>query len=75
MTQLEFLRKYFPKQKRLTSKEAADHHGIMSLPKRICELIDQGWEFKKIRKPAPTRYTKAMITEYVFVSTPKKRGS
>jgi hypothetical protein len=75
MTQLEYLKKYFPKHHRLTSKEAALLHGICSLSRRICDLTELGWEFKKIHKEVPTRYTKARIVEYVFVSAPKKRGA
>jgi hypothetical protein len=75
MTQLEFLKQYFPVQKKLTCKEASTYYGICSLSRRICDLTELGWEFKKIHKEVPTRYTKARIVEYVFVSAPKKRGA
>ena len=65
MTQLEFLIDYFNKGKKLTSLHA-HRHGIMDLPKRVCELVEIGYPVKRRPKKVKTRYGngKVRVMEY-----------
>lgn len=65
MTQKEFLLKHFRSGKKLTSL-VASRYGIMDLPKRICELQDDGHNIGKTPKTVKTRYGngKVRVVEY-----------
>lgn len=67
MTQNEFLISFFKSGGRITSLHA-HHAGITSLPKRICELVQQGWKVKRKPKMVKTRYGngKVRVMEYGF---------
>jgi Helix-turn-helix domain len=72
-TQLEALDKYFRRHSRLTQHQATIELGIMRLSERIRELEAKGWVFLHNRIEVPTRYTKAFVTQYVFLQRPKRK--
>lgn len=67
MTQNEALIQYFNSGKKITSLQA-HRQGITSLPKRICELVQQGHKVKRKPIQVKTRYGngKVRVMEYGF---------
>ena len=52
-TQRERIVEYLDTHESITSLEAAIHLGIMDLPKRISELVRDGYPIKKTPVPRP----------------------
>ena len=52
-TQRESIVEYLETHESITSLEAAIHLGIMDLPKRISELVRDGYPIKKTLIPRP----------------------
>ena len=65
MTQNEYLLKHFRSGKSITSLKAS-RHGIMDLPKRVCELLKKGHDVQKKWVTVRTRYGngKVRVVEY-----------
>ena len=65
MTQNTWLLNYFKSGKTLTSLYA-HRHGIIDLPKRVCELIEKGHKIKRTPKQVRSRFGsgKVRVVEY-----------
>ncbi|EEE45374.1 helix-turn-helix domain-containing protein [Roseibium alexandrii] len=50
MKQTRILTSHFARKRTITVREAIDEHRIMSLPRRILDLEDEGFRFERHRK-------------------------
>ena len=55
-TQRERVIEYLETHDSLTSREAVYYLGIMDLPKRISEMVRDGYPIKKTMEPSPPKY-------------------
>ena len=62
-TQVKMALEYMREHGSITSLEAIQELGIMSLPKRICELDKMGYIIKKRKEMVTNRYGKRVIVK------------
>ena len=62
-TQVKLALEYMREHGSITSLEAIQELGIMSLPKRICELDKMGYIIKKRKEMVTNRYGKRVIVK------------
>ena len=62
-TQAKMALEYMREHGSITSLEAIQELGIMSLPKRICELDKMGYIIKKRKEMVTNRYGKRVIVK------------
>lgn len=67
MKQSRILTTHFARKKTITVREAIDEYRIMSLPRRILDLEDEGFRFRRhclTNKATGQRYTKYELTHW-----------